>query len=582
MISQLTKKTKNLYVFQKSSKWFVGENKNTNKCKEFNTREQAKKYALKLKSVEIVYVQNDRDILKSRKSTVKQTRLEIKEKKKDISNNKKFISSKIKQEKSEIDKNLSRDAKKAAKKEILTKYEKLFADKDLKLKMELTSLNERLNEEIGDTRKYESIISPKSLTSYFNTERKWFTIISITSMAIIAALTSYFIITIIIPFFGNYWLINNVKYFGWPIWALLLLFIWVPGLFISVNLYRKRKLTDFQLILERKKINRALLMLAIPTVGISLIAMKTSTSYYYNSRDFERHIRSSENDDAQIWLKDDRPATSGAAASLGLSWLVIAMWSAIIIFPIYKLIKETFNGDLQQRLGSSGSYTFSFKHFKRLFDNYNYLDWMWNTLFISIITMIIIVVLSTFASYIYSRNRFKSKKTTLLLIMTLGLMPSTAAIVSFYILSIILKKTSGLDGRWLLIFLYSGGGVVGSIFNLKGYLDGISTELDDAATIDGASKLGIFFRIIFPLMKPMLPIVAIGSFVGPFGDYIMPQILFKDAHNWTLAQGLQHMQNTDETAFAAGAILIAVPITTIIAISQKLMVKDTTAGGVKG
>lgn len=419
--------------------------------------------------------------------------------------------------------------------------------------------------------------------SFFHKERKQFKALSIAMIAITSLFSLYFVLALALPFCGERGLMDAVPYFGWPIYALLFLFVWIPGTFVAFNMYRKKRYNDFQLILEKKSIMRTALLLMIPTLFTSLIFLRFR-SVFVETKEFKAYAKKASNE-SQIWLSDSRPMKATESASLGLAWLVVVFWAIIIVFPIYKLIKQTFNGELELTLAPSSHYSFSFKHFTRLFDNYLYLDWMWNTLFIAIITMIVVVVLSTFSAYIYSRFRFKTKKASLLLVMTLGIIPAAAAIAAYYVLSVILSQGLNLNAKWLLIFLYAGGGTVGNIFVLKGYLDNISTELDDAAKIDGCSKMGTFFRVIFPLMKPMIAITAVGAFVGPFGDFILPGILFSDPKDFTLAQGLQSLASgngADQTAFAAGSIIIAVPITIIIIISQTLLTKGSTAGGVKG
>lgn len=421
--------------------------------------------------------------------------------------------------------------------------------------------------------------------SFFASDKKLFKIFSLIAIAINVIMVSYLTVSIILPFYNNYSIMNALSYFGWPLYTTLMLFIWLPGLFVAFNMYRKKRFTDYQFILEKRSIMRAAVILLVPTFGISALFFIFRKRFVMSER-FKAYQKEHGDDlRSQLWLSDSRPMRASESASLGIAWLVVILWSAIIIFPIYKLVKQTFNGNLEFLLGASDGYSFSFKHFTRLFENYAYMKWMGNTLFISFITMVIVVILSSFSAFIYSRYRFKTKKTSLLLVMTLGLIPAAAAIAAYYVLSVILDQGLHLGAKWLLIFIYAGGGTVGNIFILKGYLDNISTELDDAARIDGCSKARLFFRVILPLMKPMLAITAIGSFTGPFGDFILPGILFNDPSNFTLAQGLQMLAtgtSADQTAFAAGAIIIAVPITAIIMISQTLLTKGGAAGGVKG
>lgn len=123
-------------------------------------------------------------------------------------------------------------------------------------------------------------------------------------------------------------------------------------------------------------------------------------------------------------------------------------------------------------------------------------------------------------------------------------------------------------------------------FIAKGFLDTIPRTLDEAARIDGASNWKIFTRIILPLSKPMITYMALTQFVGPWVDYIFARLVLRTKENWTLAVGLYDMvasnQNTNFTAFSAGAVLIAVPITILFIFLQRLLVDGLTSGASKG
>ncbi|WP_100254346.1 ABC transporter permease subunit [Spiroplasma clarkii] len=117
-------------------------------------------------------------------------------------------------------------------------------------------------------------------------------------------------------------------------------------------------------------------------------------------------------------------------------------------------------------------------------------------------------------------------------------------------------------------------------------MDNLSTEIDDAAKIDGCGNWAIFTKIILPLAKPMLSVIALWSFLGPFGDVILPAILARDSSELTMASGLQSLINAtsvrQEGAFAAGALVIAIPITMMFMLLQKNITTGLSAAGVKG
>lgn len=138
----------------------------------------------------------------------------------------------------------------------------------------------------------------------------------------------------------------------------------------------------------------------------------------------------------------------------------------------------------------------------------------------------------------------------------------------------------------MLILIYAGGGIASNTFILKGYIDSISTELDDAAKIDGCSNIQIYRLIIMPIIRPMLAIIGLWSFIGPFMDYLMAKVLLTSPKSYTLAAGLFTMINDFRTinqpAFAAGGLLTAIPIVILFIALRKQLVSGLASGSVKG
>ncbi len=136
-----------------------------------------------------------------------------------------------------------------------------------------------------------------------------------------------------------------------------------------------------------------------------------------------------------------------------------------------------------------------------------------------------------------------------------------------------------------LVLIYSAGGIAGNTFILKGYLDSISTELNDVARIDGCSSMKVYRLIVIPIAKPMLAIIALWSFITPFVDYLLPKVLLINIDSYTLAAGLNTLitdqRTLNEPVFAAGGLLIAIPIVILFISLRKQLVSRTTSGDVK-
>lgn len=288
-----------------------------------------------------------------------------------------------------------------------------------------------------------------------------------------------------------------------------------------------------------------------------------------------------------LYLSDKPPLTPIGKVGIGISYAILILWTLIVLWPISKIIISAFNGEQGKFLILNGDFKFTLDHFMHLFKETYYLDWMKNTIFISVATAIIVVIVVSFTGYAYSRYRFKGKKVSLMAIMLIQTIPAFAGITAYFTMhSIISNFIPDFSRQMMLILIYAGGGIAGNTFILKGYLDSISTELDDAAKIDGCSNIKIYSLIIMPIARPMLAIIAIWSFIGPFMDYLLPKVLLTNPADYTLAAGLFTLINDQRTinqpAFAAGALLTAIPIVIIFLALQKQLVSGLSNGATKG
>ncbi|QQA48603.1 sugar ABC transporter permease [Staphylococcus pseudintermedius] len=216
-------------------------------------------------------------------------------------------------------------------------------------------------------------------------------------------------------------------------------------------------------------------------------------------------------------------------------------------------------------------------------ENSQYLTWYKNTLLVASANALFSVIFVTLTSYAFSRYRFVGRKYGLITFLILQMFPVLMAMVAIYIL---LNTIGLLDSLLGLTLVYIGGSIPMNAFLVKGYFDTIPKELDESAKIDGASHMRIFFQIMLPLAKPILAVVALFNFMGPFMDFILPKILLRSPEKYTLAVGLfnfiNHQYANNFTVFAVGAIMIALPISIVFLFLQKYLVSGLTAGATKG
>ncbi|GIO56191.1 sugar ABC transporter permease [Paenibacillus cellulositrophicus] len=273
------------------------------------------------------------------------------------------------------------------------------------------------------------------------------------------------------------------------------------------------------------------------------------------------------------------------AVRLTVSYIILIIMAIGSIYPALWVILGSFRPGKSLYSKTLLPEAFTLDHYRELFTSSSILfgQWYMNTLKIAVCSMIIGVFLTLLTSYAVSRFRFKWRKTALSTVLILGMFPGFMSMIAIYLL---LKEWHLLDTHLALIIVYAAGAPLGGTFIAKGFLDTIPRTLDEAAKIDGASNWTIFSRIILPLSRPMLTYMALTQFVGPWVDYIFARLVLRTKENWTLAVGLFDMvstnQNTNFTTFAAGAVLIAVPITILFIFLQRLLVDGLTSGASKG
>ncbi|RBW68401.1 sugar ABC transporter permease [Bacillus taeanensis] len=266
-------------------------------------------------------------------------------------------------------------------------------------------------------------------------------------------------------------------------------------------------------------------------------------------------------------------------------YAIIAIMFVVILYPLLWTLGLSLNPGTSLYGAAMIPDNWSFVHYKWLFfdPTSDYLLWYKNTLIVSFATSFFAVLFVSLVAYAFSRYRFVGRKNGLYAFLLLQMFPVLMAMVALYIL---LNLVGLLDTLTGLIIIYIGGAIPMNAFLVKGYFDTIPRELDESAKIDGAGHLRIFFTIMLPLAKPILAVVALFNFMTPFMDFILPRIILRSPENFTLALGLFNFINdqfaNNFTRFAAGAILIAVPIATIFLMLQRYLVSGLTSGATKG
>ena len=280
-------------------------------------------------------------------------------------------------------------------------------------------------------------------------------------------------------------------------------------------------------------------------------------------------------------------------------WLRNNLWRHVLIisvclfslFPLYLVVISSFNSTGSLRLDSFIPREISFANYKMLFTDPTipYLTWMKNSLVIAGATAVLSVSIGSASAFAFSRLYFRGRKIGIQMLLLVQMFPAILAISAVYVIMervYTFAPSIGLGTQAGLLLIYLGGAMGVNIWLLKGFVDSIPKELDEAAKIDGASAMQTYWLIFMPLAAPVLAVVSLLSFIGTFNEFILARLFLVDMETRTVAVGLQQFiggqYSENWGPFAAGSIIASVPIVIIFLSLQKYIVNGLTAGSVKG
>ena len=274
---------------------------------------------------------------------------------------------------------------------------------------------------------------------------------------------------------------------------------------------------------------------------------------------------------------------------VGWRHLVALLACVFALFPILFVVSAAFNP-----LGTLSSSTLiptraSGANFTNLLSNTEFPRWFLNSVLIAGGATLLSVALSTFAAYAFSRFRFSGRRPGLLFLLLIQMFPQFLAIVVLYIMFTTISDlypTIGFNTPWGLIILYMGGALGVNTWLIKGFFDTVPKELDESAFVDGASHTTTFFKIILPLVTPVLAVVGVLSFISAINEFLIASVFLTQDDTKSLAVGLFGLvagqRNANFGMFAAGTLLTAIPTVVLFFSLQRYIVGGLTAGAVKG
>jgi len=223
----------------------------------------------------------------------------------------------------------------------------------------------------------------------------------------------------------------------------------------------------------------------------------------------------------------------------------------------------------------------SFNSYVKLILETDFLLWAWNSVVISFIVTLTGVVFASTGGYALSRFRFRGREFGMIALMTTQMFPATMLLLPFFILLSYLGLINSYIG---LIIIYSSTALPFCIWQMKGYYDTIPPSLEESARLDGCSRYQAFYKIILPLSGPALVITALFSFMASWSEYVVAAIILQDPKLYTLPLGLKSFQaslSTQWGLYAAGAVVVSIPVGILFISLSKFLVSGLTMGSVK-
>lgn len=267
----------------------------------------------------------------------------------------------------------------------------------------------------------------------------------------------------------------------------------------------------------------------------------------------------------------------------------LAVLAAVWVFPIIWVVLTSFRAEKGSYVSTFFPKEFTLDNYIKLFTDTSILNFpkmFMNTLTIAICSCILATFYTLAVSYCLSRLKFKLRKPYMNMAMILGLFPGFMSMIAVYFILKAIGLTEGNLIRVALILCYSGGAGLG--FQIaKGFFDTIPYAVDEAAILDGCTRWQVFQKITLPLSKPIIVYTVLTAFMGPWLDFIFAKVICRaNSDQYTVAIGLWKMLEKEYidswyTSFAAGAVLISIPIAILFLIMQRYYV-DGVSGAVKG
>jgi len=276
---------------------------------------------------------------------------------------------------------------------------------------------------------------------------------------------------------------------------------------------------------------------------------------------------------------------------IGIRLVIAVILIVFSVFPVLWMISASLNPTGTLATQTLIPKNAGFDNYSKLLNSTEFPFWRWlgNSIKIASITSVLSLAITTIAAYAFSRFRFRGRVTMLKGILLINVFPGLLALVATFLMISQLGDvvpSLGLNTHASLILVYLGGAMGINIWLMKGYLDTVPHDIDESAMVEGATDWQIFSKLILPLLRPILIVIAIINYIGTYGEFVLARVILKSTEQYTLMVGLQIFSGAQFQqrwgVFAAGALMGALPIMIIYLVLQDQIVGGLTQGAVKG
>lgn len=264
-------------------------------------------------------------------------------------------------------------------------------------------------------------------------------------------------------------------------------------------------------------------------------------------------------------------------------YLPLAILLIFLLFPFYWTFVTSIKPE-KELYGSVVTYwplNVTWESYRKLFFDFNFLQPMYNSFIVAIITTIITLVVSVLAAYAFSRYRFKGRKILMMLFLTNNMFPTVLLLIPIYS---IMRNIGMLYTPMSLVLSYTTFTIPFSVWLMNGYLNDLPISLEEAAEVDGANKVQAFIKIILPILGPCIVATGVYIFMTSWNEYTFA-VMFTNEANRTIPVALKNLigqLGVQWDLLTAGGIITILPVCIMFFFVQKRLVEGLTAGAVKG